>query len=160
MTRRRRYRRGDHGIGAWIEAHADILLTGTVLAIDPASGRSSACGYAVAKRGKYVEHGTIEVDGSKPIQYCLRELYDTLVEEQPDVLIVERIRGRMAHEYLRWAVGVIQAAVCAPRSVEMPVPCWRRYVRETYGSDYEKSDSEDARMILEATLDLARKART
>lgn len=131
------------------------ILTGTVLAIDPSSGawsqknkEQSHPGWARFHAGVLVASGVVPMDGKKQnIFQRLRMLYDALGTERPDVLVVEQIRGTMAHQFLKWSVGVIIAAVRATHTVEMPIATWRAYA----GKGHKKSDENDA-IVMGQTL--------
>lgn len=143
-------------------AHRKAILEGTVLAMDPSSGsfnqkkkEQSYPGYALFREGELVESGVVDLNGQElNIWERLRELYDCLENDfdVPDVLIIERIRGRVAHQYLKWSVGIIGTAVRAPVVIEMPVSTWRSFA----GKDHEKSDENDAIAIGTAAVKLAR----
>lgn len=128
-----------------------VILTGTVLAIDPSSGawsqrykEQSHPGWARFHAGVLVASGVVPMDGKKQnIFQRLRALYDALLAEKPDVLVVEQIRGTMAHQYLKWSVGVIIASVRASYTIEMPIATWRAYA----GKGHKKSDEADAVQI-------------
>lgn len=137
-----------------------LILNGTVLAVDPSSGSytktngQSYPGYALFKAGKLVDSGIIEMDGKDTdIWERLRELYDCLHKEfpKPDVLVVEQIRGGFAHQYLKWSVAVIATAVRAPVVIEMNVKIWKSYV----DTSYLKTDEQDAIWIGKALLRIA-----
>lgn len=132
-----------------------------VLAIDPSSGsynkagQQSYPGYALFDRGELVESGVIDLDGKNvDIQFRLREIYDCCAEqfEAPDVLVIERIRGRKAHEYLKWSISVFITAIRAPILIEMPVTTWRSYA----GPNHDKSDENDAIAIGQAAVAIAK----
>ena len=148
----------DSVFASTVTAHAAAVLRGRMLVIDPASGGTSHAGYAVYRAGKLEEYGVVQVTKGAKIQARLRELYDTLAaDETPDILVIERIRGARAHEYLRWSVGVAVAAVNAPVTLEVPVSVWKKYVK-TLANYAGKADDEDARYMGEAVVQLARKA--
>lgn len=143
--------------------HRDKILTGTVLAIDPSSGaynrdrqEQSNIGYALFRAGELADSGVVAMDGrAMPVVWDrLRDLHDCLASEfpVPDVLIIEAIRGRIAHEYLKWSVAVISVAVRAPIVLEMNVATWRSKV----GTKYQKSDENDAISIGSALIHIVR----
>ena len=92
----------------------DKILHGRVVAIDPASGSTSNPGWALFENGVLIDMGTVELNSKLPIQGRLNTMYVVLSEcighPPPDVLIMEEIRGSMAHAFLFWACGVIAAA--------------------------------------------------
>lgn len=133
---------------------AGTLLTGRVLAIDPASGASSPPGWAIFEKGELVDYGVIEIDPKAPIQWRLDDLHTILTEEFIciDVLILEEIRGKMAHVYLHWACGVTVSCYAASEIIEMPISFWKAITPE----GYEKSDDTDAAYIGLAAITLAK----
>jgi hypothetical protein len=136
--------------------NAEMILSGSVLAIDPASGASSSPGYAISKEGVMIKSGVLDLgDPHKSIQHRLnrlgRELYTILDGKLPDVLAVERIRGSRSHEHLKWSVGVVVGTVPASLFLEVPVSTWRRYCPD----NYVKSDQTDAEIILDTVLKVA-----
>lgn len=114
-----------------------------MLAIDPASGATSQPGWAAFSQGKLLKSGTLQLPRGMPIQQRLRELFKALSLSSPDVLVIERIRGSMAHEHLKWSVGVSIAATCASVVIEMPVSTWKKHA----GPNHVKSDVNDAEAI-------------
>jgi hypothetical protein len=133
-----------------VRRHAQFILSSTVLAIDPASGGSSMPGWACFKKGVLVRSGTLAIMGAN-IQERLRCLYDTIVEAEPDVLVIERIRGVRAHEHLHWSVGVSIAASAPLILLEMPVSTWKKFA----GPEHKKSDEADAVAIGETLIAMA-----
>lgn len=131
------------------------ITSGKMLAVDPASGSSSQAGWALYETGKLVEAGVVEVSKGKCIGDRLQETYEALCEDEVDVLAIERIRGRMAHQYLHWAVGTIVAAVPYKHLVEVPIPVWRAYAKAS--GRWDKADDQDAIMIGEVCIHLAGK---
>lgn len=144
-------------------AKPELILTGTLLAIDPSSGswnsktkEQSYPGYALFKAGVLVESGVVQVSGkNKKAPERLRMVYDALVAKftAPDILAIELIRGRMAHETLKWAVGVSIAAIRAPIVIEVPIMSWKKWA----GKDHIKTDENDAVAIGMVVLEAARK---
>ena len=137
---------------------ARTILSGRVLAIDPASGGSSRPGWAWFMNGELVAAGEIPLTKKNPIQDRLTELI-TIMETgfnhpPPDVLVVEKIRGTRAHHYLHWSVGTIIAGSEAPILLELPIPCWKAIVPD----EYVKTDEEDAKYIGTALIMLAKEA--
>jgi hypothetical protein len=132
--------------------HAPIILSGRILAIDPASGGTSLPGYAFYEAGELKDSGVIKLDQKAPFQNRLHELSQSYFElcggVTPDVLVVEKIRGPRAHIYLKWAVGITIAAVNANVNLECPHATWFRYKPD----DYVKSDKMDAECIGRAAV--------
>jgi len=128
-----------------------------MLVIDPSSGSAGSMpGYALYFKGVLKESGTIKIDPKQPIQYRLNDLYNWCVDNHVDVLVIERIRGARAHEYLRWAVGVTICAVKALTVLEIPTTVWKIDARANEA--YEKGDEQDALMMGEAVLRIAKEA--
>lgn len=141
-----------------------------MLAVDPASGGTSDPGFAYAVGGRIVESGIIPLDRGRRVEHRLRQLYLALFQlyaGKVDILVVERLRGRMVPAQLTWSVGVIMAATCVvdlrddgsglpakqPVALELPISTWKRYAKAD--PDYTKTDENDARMIMTALLALA-----
>lgn len=137
-----------------IRSCRDLILAGTMLVVDPSSGsKDSKCGYAYYVAGDLVVSGTVDIDHRLPIEQRLANTFDWFSANynQPDMLIIEEIRGRLAHVYLLWSVGVIIAAARASQVIEMNIGTWKRRA----GDDYVKSDEEDAKAIGRVTIQLA-----
>lgn len=144
-----------------VRKHHKLILSGTVVAIDPSSGGSSAPGFAIFKQGQLSMSGELDIPSSKPIQERLRILYDqaaALTLEPPDLLLIEEIKGAMAHEFLKWAVGVTMAAVRAPIYLGVPINCWKAVAQVTPG--YVKGNDTDAQIIGDTVMILAENERT
>lgn len=137
-------------IQAQARMHADAILTGRLLAIDPASGGTSSPGFAYFHRAELLHSGTIPLRKDR-IQYRLQELFMVLQTYEADVLVIERIRGAHAHEYLHWSVGVSVAALHPRLLFEMPVSTWKKHA----GKTHEKSDENDAVAIGQTLIALA-----
>jgi len=126
-----------------IHHNIDLILNGIMIVIDPSSGsKKSKTGYAVYDCGVCMDSGIIEIDHRKHVSERLQDTYDFLTANycQPDLLVIERIRGSMAHVYLHWAVGVIQTAVRAGTVIELNTGMWKNKARP----EYIKGDREDA----------------
>jgi len=67
-------------------------------------------------------------------------------------LVVERIRGRLAHCYLVWSVGMLVSQLGANELLEIPVTVWKKHA----GKDHKKSDEADAIAIGECAIALAK----
>lgn len=138
-----------------IEEHAEIILEGKMLAIDPSSGsRESKAGYAYFVKGELVESGTIPVDHYLPIHRRLAVMHDFIALKFPDIdiLIIEQIRGRLAHIYLAWAVGVAIEAARSEELIEMNIKVWKSYAEKL---GITKSDENDACSIGLTAIHLA-----
>jgi Holliday junction resolvasome RuvABC endonuclease subunit len=130
---------------------APQILTGKMLVIDPAS---RSAGYSYWVNAEMVDFGHITMNPKLTIQRRLRDLYVALSTkfETPDLVVIEKIRGATAHAYLGWSCGVIVAAVCAPHLIELPIGFWKACV----GEGYEKADDQDAKVMGEAMVRLAK----
>lgn len=130
------------------------ILTGTVLAVDPASGASSMPGWAYSTSGTLRASGEMNVPkGAVPfrlhhIAMNFREAVPTL-----DILVIEKIRGPMVQGLLQWSVGAIASAFPSAKLVELPIYLWH----ELRDNNYVKSDAADAELILKTILLLAKK---
>ncbi len=133
-----------------VRLNAHTLLNGTVLAIDPASGGTSLPGWAYWNKGSHVSAGVLAI-APGCIQERLHSLYQSLAGRRPDVLLIERIRGKMAHEYLRWACGVIIAATNPLVLIEVPISTWHKNA----GPDHVKNDMNDAVAIGRTVMTMA-----
>jgi hypothetical protein len=134
-------------------AHTQAVLAGTLLAIDPASGKASMPGYALFQNGQMRERGTIEIDSNLPVQQRLSELYECVRAEFGtgiDLLVVERLRGNMVHPSLHWSTGVVVAACGGPPVLEVPIECWKSLAKVKPG--YTKADDQDAELIGETVI--------
>lgn len=129
------------GIVKNIKSMGQIVDTGTVLAIDPAS---KSLGYALYDCGVLVEKGKL-ISKYKQIERRLRDLSRQLKNKfkRVDILAVEKIRGSMAHEYLRWSIGMAVTSIDSDVMVEIPINFWKKLVEE----GYTKDDDNDAELI-------------
>lgn len=134
----------------------DLILTGRVVSIDPASGSSSMPGWALFESGQLIESGTIKLDSSEPVQTRLNTMFYALSQGlghlPPDVVIMEEIRGKMAHAYLMWACGVSAAAFAHATLLELPVSFWKAILP----NGYSKADDTDAVYIGLAAIMIAK----
>lgn len=141
---------------------APIVLNKTILAIDPSSGGTSKPGYAIFKAGELISAGEISNIPSKAqIGVRLQAVYDeiyALTAEAPDLLAIEMIRGKIAHEYLMFSVGASIAAGRAPETIEVPTNVWKALAKVT--PDYSKDNDADARMIGQCLIEYCRQYAT
>lgn len=132
------------------------LLNGRIVAIDPASGSSSMPGWALFESGQLIASGTIELKKSATVQQRLNALFHALSQgvghPPPDLVVMEEIRGRMAHAYLLWACGVSASAFPDSKLIELPISFWKAIVP----TGYEKDDETDAAYIGLAAITLAK----
>jgi hypothetical protein len=143
-----------------VERHTHELLTGSLLAVDPASGSTSMPGYALFTQGRLVECGVITIEYSDKAQERLASLAECMRRNFPsvDVLVVEELRGPKVHNVLHWATGTIISMVKAGVLIEAPTAWWKAYAKTQPG--YEKADDQDALMIGETVLAIAREHQT
>jgi hypothetical protein len=139
-----------------VAKHSSLILSGTLLAIDPASGKSSMPGYALFVGGQLKEHGTIEITPSKAPEVRLLELYECLREDFKgiDVLAVEQLRGNRVQPVVHASVWFTRAAIMAGAVIEVPISYWKALAKVSEG--YEKSDDLDAAMIGGTVVEVAR----
>lgn len=140
-----------------VKKNADTLLNKTVVAVDPSSGGTSNPGYAVFENSKLMHCGEIIINGKEPTHLRLQKIYDELYKAVPfpDVLLIEKLRGRMVPIQLAWSVGVAMVAVPSPTIIEVPICIWKAFVRDTKPG-YKKGNTEDAVVIGESVFQLAR----
>jgi len=133
--------------------HGDLILGGTILAIDPAS---KSAGYALYKCGVFITGGSITVEG--PVSKRLNKLFHKIEQlgHRPDILVIETIRATMSHIYLRWSVGALVAASNAEHVLEVNALVWRSMVPP----DYVKTDSQDAYWLGKAVIELNKEVMT
>lgn len=144
----------------------DLILHGTLLAIDPSSGSydrstktQSNVGYAIFKAGALDDSGIVALDGKgkKPVFDRLRDLHDSMRTQfdVPDIMVIEEIAGPNAHNSLRWSIPAIALAVRAPVVVEMNVRTWQSMTPK----GYQKTDENDAIAIGQALIKLAKESK-
>ena len=138
-----------------VQAYAKQILTTKLLAVDPASGKTSKPGYAYYEAGKLLESGVIDVPVGNT-GHRLADLYSCVAREFTgiDILVVEQLRGPKISPVLHWATGVTVAAVNAPILYELPIYVWKAWAKTL--PDYTKADDQDARAIGDSILALAR----
>jgi hypothetical protein len=140
-----------------VKQYAETIVKGRVLAIDPssASGESKP-GYAVFEAGEMTESGIIAVNHKQPVQKRLREISECLREEfEPcDILAIEKLRGHTCPPPLWWSVGSVQSSVTVEASIEVPITWWKAWSKVK--ADYKKSDRDDAIVIGESLIMLAK----
>lgn len=149
---------------------ASVLLNGRVLAVDPASGGSSAPGYAISHEGRFVENGVLRLPQGSLINYRLNQLLCALQATVDaygpfDMLILEDIAiafggpGKKARGgagiitrgivNLHWACGTIVAAQPWPHVVKVTPQSWHAWLRQQEAHDtYKKADETDALCLL------------
>lgn len=147
-----------------IAPHAELILSGTILAIDPSTGsKSSMPGYALFVKGKLKECGIIEVDPSLSKTKRLSEINRTLREDFniPDILACEYIppvkygRGGMnsiSLMGLQRAIGATMAAFPDSELIEVATKFWMTHHN---WKEWKKGDVDDAIAIGMAVINTA-----
>lgn len=147
-----------------VTPHCEVLLTGTVLVIDPSIGSSSSCpGWAVYQNAELQGAGTISTGGSHlPLWQRARTLADEIRalcdDYAPTLLVYEDIPATSgfnanAQASLLKAVGIVLAASTTDDCLGVHPASWKNYVRATYS----KGDEEDAVEIGYIVIALARR---
>jgi hypothetical protein len=136
-----------------VEKVGTLLRYGSVLAIDPAS---ISVGWAYFENGELQKSGVWDLGKSRPVNLRLQDLLKQLQQlKTPDVLVLERIRGPGAYDQLKYAVGVVQAAVVTPNMVLCPIPVWKAYSKQDPNYTV-KGDQADAEVIGAATIEFSK----
>lgn len=132
------------------------LFEGTVLAIDPATGRYSNAGYALFKKGEMVENGVIPTSQAKGIIDSLNQLHDWIKRKtrNVDLIVIEDLKGPKIAKQLHWSTGAILSGSRCRKFVEIHLHIWKALAKVT--PDYYKSDENDAKMIGMSSILLAR----
>ena len=134
---------------ASIQEASPLILEARTLVMDPSS---KTLGYAIIEAGDIVASGTVDL-GKEAVHYRMQKLGEYLQNAGCyDVLLVERIRGQMAHAYLSWSVGAILANTTADIFLEMPISVWKAHA----GKEHVKSDENDAIAMANALIALAK----
>lgn len=136
-------------------AHREAVL-GRLVVIDPATGATSATGYAEYVDGVLTRSGVLQPPRG-PLAQRLVWLWDqvrALGLTGADVCAIERLRGRMVHVHLHWASGVLLAAVGAEVVIEVPIPVWKSLVSQD--PSYVKGDEADARAMGQCVVNVVR----
>lgn len=131
-----------------IKESADVILTGTVLCIDPAS---NSVGYALYVKGKLTEGGKIVATAKAPIHKRLEQIVRKLPQLDPDMVIIELVRSSTGHVYMVWAVGAIVAHYGAPL-IEVPQRLWKN----VQDDKYVKDDDVDAKYMGKYVIEIAK----
>lgn len=123
----------------------DIILTGTVLAIDPGT---TSPGFAVFEGGKLLLKGVLKINTKRPAFERIQELYGlvaSITVTPPDVVAVEKVPKAAAHVFLLYGVGATIAAARTPRVIDVDIPVWKALAKAD--PDYIKTDANDAEKI-------------
>ncbi len=133
-----------------IRENAVLLVSGTVLSIDPSIGSySSMPGWAVYEAGELVESGRLELDPSLPIPLRLSRLVRKLaLLPVPDILVYEKLpvsahgggRSQVGHASLLMALGATLSVYGELPTVGIMPISWKKLVRP----EYVKGDEADA----------------
>jgi hypothetical protein len=144
-----------------VRQHANQILTGTVIALDPSSGGTSNPGFSIWVAGELLTSGEITFGKKRlPVYDRLQILHDKvskLTPNPPDVFALEMIRGQggFSSHYLHWGIGATIAAARTSAVIETPMHAWKAVAKVTPG--YIKGDAADAECIGHAIILLARK---
>lgn len=134
--------------------YADVLATGRLLAIDPASGASSMPGFAVFERGQLVAAGVLEIP-RRELANRLWYIAECIRTElpKPDIMCVELISPVMPSKggggFINKGSGSLLKSVGAILSVhDVPILEVAPVTWQTMKPpEYVKSDAWDAAMI-------------
>ena len=135
-----------------VQRHREAVL-GHLVVFDPATGATSGTGWAEYRGGQLLRSGVITPDRTQGIALRLRELQAAVVQlglTNPDVCVIERLRGSMVHPHLHWAAGVLVAAANPGVCIEIPIPVWRALAATD--PTYVKGDEADALAFGASTL--------
>lgn len=130
-----------------IKESADVILTGTMLCIDPAS---ISVGYALYVKGKLTTSGKVKATPKMPIHTRLDEIVSSLPPLSPDLVIIELVRSP-GHIYLCWSAGAIIAHYGTPL-IEIPQRLWKN----AQDSKYFKDDEMDAKYMGKYVIEIAK----
>lgn len=143
-----------------VRLHAEKIRSGTLLAIDPASGSDSLPGFALFHAGELQTSGTIALNKKASIQQRLAVVYEKVAAispAAPDVLVIELLRGKMVHWNLQRSAGVAIAASRAPVLIECPILVWKALAKTDH--KYVKGDQADAEKLGQSVIALARESK-
>ena len=128
----------------FVTKHRRIILEGTMVSVDPATGNTSDLGWAYFEATKLKGSGTIKLPSNKStierLRILVQKLWDKF-EEPVDILAIEKIRS--SHTSLRWAVAVTFIGIDSQYTFEVHPRTWHRFVPK----GYVKSDKKDAENI-------------
>ena len=178
QTKTKRSKRKQYGIQAvraCVLPISDIVLGGSVLAIDPSCVSSSSNpGWALYEAGELHSSGSIDcIDYRQPLETRLQLLGKYCREEfaEPDVLVIEHIQmgGRINMQSTIRATGAIIGNFETERVISISPLAWQAFIEKRIplggGSDYikyreykanHKSEEVDAQMIGLAVIEIAR----
>jgi len=121
--------------------HKDIILNGTVLAIDPAS---KDMGYCLAVNGEVVKNGVWQAVPSRGVSKRLAQIGDMgrkdMRSEMVDLVLVEKVRTSTGNYMLVNSVGTAYDIANAKYAIEIPTYLWKKVI----DADYYKDDAMDS----------------
>lgn len=142
----------------FMDTHADEILGGTVISIDPAS---ISLGWAIHLQGELYLSGTITADKGDDAPTRLRSMQTLLTELEeiyaPDYLLIEEVRQPAGSVQLVWSVGAVFACIGAP-VLEIPINLHQTWSKKML-PDYKKSDHGDAENIGESVMAYCRESK-
>jgi hypothetical protein len=111
------------------------ILNGTMLCIDPSSGKTSAAGWAWFDKGVLIESGTVTVADIAAKEVRLRQILACLQTDfDPcDLLIIEHLDGFQVPLILKQACGVFMSALESKNYFSMNVQSWRAVAKRLGG---------------------------
>lgn len=132
-----------------LRPHKKQILNGTILAIDPGS---ISLGWAWFIKGEFIMSGEYKAPSTHSAHKRLMKIMDQLqVWTGADVLAIEKMFRFNAS--LIWSVGSTITTIRPDVFIEVPIRCWQQSLPD----DYVKSDEQDAVLIGQCVIDLARK---
>lgn len=136
--------------------HRQSILRGQLVSIDPAS---ISAGWALFDFTELCQSGTIAASAKLPAHQRLESLYYQLQETikpfcEPQIVAIEKIRGRTSPPQLWWSVGVLQIALVPQAVIEVPISFWKKLAE--LDPDYRKSDEQDAIKIGQAIIEFTK----
>ena len=137
--------------------HADKLLHGNLLAIDPSS---TSLGFAIFHKGVFVEKGVKKYKGDIAfrLHMIFMDVFKLNQEADADIVAIERLRssGGYSPPQLMWSVGAVLAAISPLPMLEVSPNSWKVVARE---EGLAKSDENDAYCIGKRIIDKAEEFR-
>jgi len=124
---------------------ASDILNGTMLVIDPSSGKTGEAGWATFDRGRLMEWGSIEIPYNAVAFKRFKSLGEILKTEFPehyDALVIEHLKGRYAKLVLKQSAAVF-AACLNWDNVGMLVPATWQAIAKRLGG-HIKDDAIDS----------------
>ncbi len=134
-----------------IRSHSDLILNGTLLAIDPSSGSvGSQPGYAIYERGKLTESGTIDLNPKYNLATRLVLLGNQIreISADIDVMAIEQV---WKNNSLLKSCGAIISNFYGVKTIEVPAINWCK----AKDGDYVKTDECDAIYIGKYVMEVA-----